>query len=469
MNLKNRYRKEKDKRIVFDTLGIDSDILPRRQKWAVVSFIEPDVTRHELFYSYAFDLFIRKARGNIKKIILNGDKMLDKKSYQMIYEKMDSFKAMEAKRDEMIKIDDKLSELRSSGDEKIKRMTDVLSELKDEVKRKVQLNMIKRTHVTNQKRVEAMRVSLIENVKKFSAQRLDHLNEEITKRLNITTGIFHEKNMEYIISYFKEFINVNYDFINGKFQSECGDDFDVYSMTKIWGVFPSQSDAQKFVKINKERVTKFGSTYIQPMGAWNIINPKGKEREDEYYLNEKTKELLEHHKINKQKARNDFKYRREVLKEYESVKSGIKYKSYKRDINENVSSKNYFSDDKLIMPKKFKDKGELEKAFEFFNPIDRYNLIISRQNDTKENELEKNIARDIIRKEIESGKTIGYINPIIMKKLGMNKDLIEIVEKKNVEKRIESVENRVNSMINSDKIKIDHNKEICKNDKTTKK
>ena len=54
-----RFKKLEESKIYhdLDILTSDTDVVPRNQKYCVISYVEPDEIIHELFYSYCFSFF----------------------------------------------------------------------------------------------------------------------------------------------------------------------------------------------------------------------------------------------------------------------------------------------------------------------------------------------------------------------------------------------------------------------------
>jgi hypothetical protein len=457
-----RFLKNKENYTELDTLGVSSDILPYGQKWAVVSFVSSDPTLNELFYSFSFNMFIKQAKSMIRKTILGGDKIIDKKMCNIIFKEMSKFKAEEEirRKKEKEEYNKSLNEVKEDIKKRKAEYSKILSNMeagaqydkcKKEFSHKMKLHM---------ERLDIREKKYKEELNRTADRRKDLLFEKIHKRIDSLKMIKHEKDTNYIVSYFKEFLNINRIVLDEKFRKKYGHDYDMYGLVKIWGVFKTLTAAQKFSRTNKNNL-KFGKSFIQPMGKWNIINPPKAIIENTEFMNEKTEELIAGQKENRRRAKDEFKFRKEVLKEYEARKQGIKYKAYKRS-KDDVGTHKYKDHLGRVRHgpskiKKVKKEDEilksnipddiLERGFEFFNQKDRYQLKMSNKKEQKDHAIALSRAREVIKNEIHTGKASSLINPEMMKKLKMDKSLTDIVEKKAMERRNENREKSINEEI----------------------
>jgi hypothetical protein len=457
-----RFLKSKEKYTELDTLGVSSDVLPYGQKWAVVSFVSSDPTLNELFYSFSFNMFIKQAKNMIRKTILDGDRIIDKKVCNIIFREMSKFKVEEEirKKKEREEYDKSLNEVKDDIKKRKVEYNKILSNTdagpqydkrKKEFSHKMKLHM---------ERLDIRKKKYKEELELTESRRKDLLFEKLHKKIGSLKTIKHEKDTNYIVSYFKEFLNINRIVLDEKFRKKYGHDYDMYGLVKIWGVFKTLTAAQKFSRTNKNHL-KFGKSFIQPMGKWNIINPPKSIIENTEFMNEKTEELIAGQKDNRRRAKDEFKFRKEVLKEYEARKQGIKYKAYKRN-KDDVGTHKYKDHLGRIRHgpskiKKVKDEDEilksdipndiLERGFEFFNQKDRSQLKMSNRKERKDHKIALERAREVIKDEIRTGKALSLINPEMMKKLKMDKNLTNIVEKKSEEKRNENREKSINEEI----------------------
>lgn len=421
----------------LDTVGVSSDILPYGQKWAVVSFIRSDPTLNELFYSFAFDHFVKQGRSSIRKIILGGDRIIDKKLFKIIYNDTLDFKMKEERMRKNAK-KEYMKMTKEEDEDFIKRIKEYEKGENVEQKKKLLKD-----------RLELKRKRYKDDLNEDRLKRESMFYEKLHKKVDSIKTIKHEKDTEYIVSYFREFKNKNRKELDSLFRKKYGKDYDMYSLVKIHGVFKKLRDAQDFAKKNSNEL-KFGNTFIQPMGKWNISNPPKAIIENTEFMNKKTGEIIDGYKENRRKARDQFKFRKEVLKEYAAQEQGLEsYKSYSRSKNEVGTHKVV---DKLgrvrdgpskIKPVKPEDEilrekipeNVLERSFEFFNQKDRFQLKMMGNRDKKNINMAMELAKSVIKTEIDTDKASSYINPDIMRKLKMDTALIEHVENKNKERK----------------------------------
>ena len=84
------FKKIKEKK-KFDVLSTDTDIINKKQKYVLISFIEPFKEVNKLYYSYAFKLFIENCGLIMRKIIYKYDIIYDIDICETIYNKTKHF------------------------------------------------------------------------------------------------------------------------------------------------------------------------------------------------------------------------------------------------------------------------------------------------------------------------------------------------------------------------------------------
>lgn len=82
----------------LNILKTDTDILPKKQRYAVITFITPHKSAQQLFYAYAFNLFIKYGQSPIKKFMFDSNVEYNKNVMRYIHEEANKFFATTIKK-----------------------------------------------------------------------------------------------------------------------------------------------------------------------------------------------------------------------------------------------------------------------------------------------------------------------------------------------------------------------------------
>lgn len=454
-------------------------LLPRNQRYNIMLFMDADDNAYQLYYSFAFDLFMKYCRTVVRKYILDGDNNLTpeiitsiydevskfhnttlkeydedlnkrlnesnklyetakeiaetniNKKYKNIYEKLKAIPNWDdysEAYDKLKKISPKLLELVLNANEneledehrEIKKLYDIVTPLKEKYEeiRELQKQKGFGDIDNNYKRIiggEKRRNDIL----KEKCEN-DRKNMITNFYLQIKKDIDNKNTVKYEkdLKYIKKLFN---DFCSKnyvKLKEMFQEQYQIMNDTLylFLGSYPTMEKAKKFVEMHKEELN-IGKLVIQPAGSWCIVNPKS---DDTEYIDKTLNTIMQGYNNKTILAKKEFNYRKAILKEKESRKRGDIINSFtKTDLDKVEVDKNNVVDNPLSNM----EDSILNREYELYNPVDQSNLIIKDDEDDEH----LNDVKDLLDTEFDIGFKEN-INIEMLKKAGYSDDKIKEVK-----------------------------------------
>jgi len=261
-------------------------------------------------------------------------------------------------------------------------------------------------------------VSFVEPDPCFAQLKEVHDTLEFHKQFGdkILKHVIKKKDYRFYYDRYKEFKILNYKSLKQSFEKKYGTTYDMMRQYKLYGCYPSEEAANKRAsKIAKNN--NFHSIFVQQTGFWVPFNPPEELCKDSKSRDERMNKIMHAHIWNKKRMNEYVQGRKQAL-----IEKTMKDAGAKRHRSETENGVEVPEPDKRTLTDK-----ELEEEFERLDPS--YTIDMMQSSKTEE----KKILKDLVETEIKLDNA-DIINPEFAKKVGVDKSLINKIEKAKAER-----------------------------------